>query len=56
MHPEEYAKGPNDCSGFVHSETTKGEAGFSGPIWPWQTTRPTRPVYPVWTKAMEGGL
>ena len=37
-------KCPNDCSGIACSETTKWEAGFSGLIWPWQTTGPWVPI------------
>ena len=60
MHPKKYAKGPNDCNGFVCSETTNWEARFSRPVWPWQTTRPmgtyTRPVYSVWTEGHRGRI
>lgn len=41
MHPEKYLKGPNVGSGFFCLERPKGEAGFSDPIWPWQTSRLT---------------
>lgn len=61
MHPEKYFKGPNVGSGFSCSESPKGEADFSGPIWPWQTSRLTGTqaglVYSMQTKeALEGGL
>ena len=54
--PREICKRPTWLQWLCLLKDHQRGSGFSGPIWPWQTTRPTRPVYPVWTKAMEGGL
>ena len=54
MHPEKYAKGSNDCSGFVCSKTTNGGRlvflGQSGPGGSLGPQEPRQDQCTVWTK------